>query len=94
MKQGWHPEDIKAAIRKRGITVTQLALSNGLSESVCRFALIKPIPAGERVISEFLGVSPHELWPDRYDAQNRRLIPRPDTKRGRPRRQSPKAAAG
>ncbi|HFE8054482.1 TPA: helix-turn-helix domain-containing protein [Escherichia coli] len=28
--QDWHPEDIKAAIRKRGMTTSQLSRSNGL----------------------------------------------------------------
>ncbi|WP_148213403.1 helix-turn-helix domain-containing protein [Rhodospirillum centenum] len=36
--KGWHKEDIKAAIRKRGTTVTDLALSNGLGSSTCRVA--------------------------------------------------------
>lgn len=29
--QDWHPEDIKAAIRKRGMTTSQLSRCHGLS---------------------------------------------------------------
>ncbi|WP_370868371.1 helix-turn-helix domain-containing protein [Phenylobacterium sp.] len=75
-QHGWHREDIKAAIRKRGTTVTQLALDNGLSDSACRVALVRPSPAGESVISSFLGVPLQVLWPDRYDPYGRRLATR------------------
>lgn len=75
-QRGWHREDIKAAIRKRGTTVTQLALDNGLSDSACRVALVRPSPAGESVIASFLGVPLQVLWPDRYDPYGRRLATR------------------
>ena len=72
----WHAEDIKAAIRKRGVTVSRLGRMNGLHESACRAALIRSQPRAEKVISEFLGVSLHELWPTRYDANGERRGPR------------------
>lgn len=64
--QGWHPEDIKAAIRKTGVTLTQLALETGLPESACRVALHRPRYWAEQVIAAYLGVPPFELWPQRY----------------------------
>jgi len=64
--QGWHREDIKAAIRKRGITVTELSELNGLEAAACRAALIRGHIRGEQVIASFLGVAARELWPDRY----------------------------
>lgn len=71
---GWHAEDIKAAIAKRGKTLTALALENGLCESAVRKALRqRHSPSGERVVAEFLGVQPRILWPDRYDAHGNRL---------------------
>ena len=66
---GRHPEHIKADIRMRGITLTRLALDNGLSESAVRKALCRHsrgCPAGERVIVELLEADPRELWPDFY----------------------------
>lgn len=73
MKRGWHAEDIKAAIRKRGRSLKSLALSHDLCESACRAALRRPQPAADKVISEFLGVPLHKLWPDRYGPNGRRL---------------------
>lgn len=67
-----HPEDIKARVRKRGITLTDLAVSNGLEPSACRDALIRPRPKAERVIAEFIGEAPQKLWPDRYDRSGAR----------------------
>ena len=64
---GWHPQDIKGAVWKRGLTLSKLATDNGLSESACRASLLRPQPEADRVISAFLGVALHELWPDRYD---------------------------
>lgn len=51
----------------RGSTLTQLAVDNGLNPSACRQSLIRPQLKADRVISRFLGVPLHELWPDRYD---------------------------
>lgn len=70
--RGWHSEDIKAAIRKRGQSLKSLALANGLCESACRASLLRPQPASDRVISKFLGVPLHRLWPDRYLAGGQR----------------------
>ncbi|MFN3582575.1 helix-turn-helix domain-containing protein [Phenylobacterium sp.] len=72
----WHPEDIKAAVRKRGTTLSKLAVDNGGHESLCRAALKRPSPSGERIISAFLDVPPQQLWPDRYSKDGRRLDPR------------------
>lgn len=65
--RGWHPEDIKAAIRKKGTTLSALATNNGLSDSACRAALIRSVPEAERVISTFLNVPLHVLWPARHE---------------------------
>ena len=72
-RQDWHPEDVKAAIRKRGSTLTALALANGLSESAVRRALICPWPKVQAVIAQHLGLRPIEIWPTRYDARGRPL---------------------
>ena len=39
-----HPEDVKAAVRKTGITLAELARRNGLSDSTTRKALYRPQP--------------------------------------------------
>jgi Ner family transcriptional regulator len=65
---GWHPEDVKAAIRKKGVTLTELALRHGYSECYLRNALIRPLYEGEQIIARFLKMKAQEIWPDRYDA--------------------------
>lgn len=65
--QPWHPEDIKAAVRKKGKTLRQLSLENGFSESAIRIALKRPLYGPEQVIAAFLGTPAKELWPDRYN---------------------------
>ena len=86
-RPGWHPEDIKAAIRKTGVTLTELSLRNGLGESTVRQAILfNSCPAGEKVIADYLGINPFELWPRRYNKQGQRII-------GRAARQSTKNQA-
>jgi len=64
---GWHKEDIKAAIRKRGITLEALSIEHGLDRRACAYTLYRPNFAAELVIAEFLGVVPRQIWPQRYD---------------------------
>ena len=71
-----HPEDIKAAVRKRGKTLTQLAQDSGLWESACRLALIRPSPPGNRAIAAFLGCTVHDLWPQWFNPDGTRRLKR------------------
>ncbi|MBU9231409.1 helix-turn-helix domain-containing protein [Burkholderia multivorans] len=73
---GWHREDIKAAIRKRGKTMNDLARERGLPASTVRNALSRPVFSGEIAISEFLGIAAYELWPERWTKDGRRIRPR------------------
>lgn len=67
-KPDWHPEDVKAAIRKTGTTLTALALAHGLSESAVRITLLRAWPRVEALIARHLGRRPQEIWPSRYDS--------------------------
>lgn len=86
MSHGMHPEDIKAAIRKRGKTLKALSLENGLSESAVRVALNNSCPAAEPIISKFIGVPLYKIWPDRYDRENIRI--RPISNKGKSRQKN------
>lgn len=66
----WHAEDIKAAVRKRGLTMRQLSCNAGLAADSLRNTLRAPWPKGERIISEFIGVEPATIWPSRYGRNN------------------------
>ena len=77
-KQDWHRAEIVAAVRKRGKTITALSIESGLSANTLKSALhantLKSAlqfkyPKGERIISDFLGVPPQEIWPSRYPEQ-------------------------
>ena len=70
---GWHAEDVKAAVRKKGETLSGLARKFHFSDSYLRSALIRPMPRGEAIIARFLGVKPQTIWPQRYDARGRPL---------------------
>lgn len=70
----WHSEDVKAAIRKRGSTLTALAKANGISVQALSRAIFERSSArAEIIIAEFLGVHPMKIWPSRYDASGARL---------------------
>lgn len=51
--QDWHPEDIKAAIRKRGMTTSQLSRCHGLAESTLRNVFRHHLPKGRKLSLTF-----------------------------------------
>lgn len=69
----WHPEDIKAAIRKTGTTMEALGMSAGFSRSVVGICLRRAIPRVEALIARHLGLKPQDIWPSRYDADGQPL---------------------
>jgi Ner family transcriptional regulator len=73
-RRGWHPEDVKAAIRKRGVGLYELSRRHGYVGAAIGIALRRPWPRLERIIADFIGVPPQEIWPDRYDAQGRSIV--------------------
>jgi len=75
-KSGWHPEEIKAAIRMRGSSMAELSRQYGYGVSAVRQVLRRPWPAVERIVAETIGVTPQEIWPDRYgeDGMPNRLL--------------------
>ena len=97
-KTVWHREDIKAAVRKRGTTFFALSLANGLNHNACATALQRHHAKGEEAIAAFLGVSPQDLWPHRFDpvTGERLKVPRPldlEFTRNPPQRQRQKGVA-
>jgi len=69
---GWHPEDIKAAVRRRGSTLTQLSRDHGFCDAAASQALRRTWRAVEKVIADFLGVPARRLWPERYQPRRAR----------------------
>ncbi len=62
----WDKHAITAEVRRRGSTLTEIAIKAGLHPSACRTAVVRRHIAGERAIADFLGVAPEVLWPKRY----------------------------
>lgn len=64
--QDWHPADIIAALKKRGISLAALSRQAGLASSTLANALARPWAKGEWLIADALGVHPADIWPTRY----------------------------
>jgi Ner family transcriptional regulator len=75
--KSWHKSDIKAALEKRGLSLSGLDKTYGLPKGTCSAALSKPHPKGEAAISTELFIAPALLWPNRYNADGTRMRPQP-----------------
>lgn len=74
MSQGWHREDIIAAVRKRGTTLMELAKLNGYAPNSFYLALTRRFPNPHRIIAATIGKTCHQLWPQWYDANDKPLF--------------------
>ncbi len=73
----WHPEDIKAAVRKRGRTLAGLAASVGISRQSMVKTLSRPALRNEKLIASIINVDPSVIWPSRYRLDGSRRSPQP-----------------
>ena len=75
MQPLWDRHSILAEIHRRGGKVA--ALGKGLGRDGgdidTSVSLHRPFPSADRIISEFIEVPLHALWPDRYDSNGKRL---------------------
>lgn len=70
---GLHPEDVKAAIRKRGSSLAEVARELNLSQQMISNALRYRSHRSARVeaaIAKAAGVSAEAIWPDRYPSSS------------------------
>lgn len=65
-KKDMHRAYIVAAIQERGKTLSQLSVEAGLHPRTLGNALDRKYPKGERIIADFIGLSPAQIWPSRY----------------------------
>lgn len=72
-KHTHHREDIKAAIRKAGSTLSAISLDAGLHRCTASQSLYAPIPQANHAIAAFLKTSVHDLWPHWYDEHGERV---------------------
>ncbi|TDB49208.1 helix-turn-helix domain-containing protein [Photorhabdus luminescens] len=62
IQQDWHPTDIIAGLKKKGITLAALSRSSGLASST----LANALTCLERIISNALEIAPKIIWPSGY----------------------------
>lgn len=58
--------DIKLEVHKKRMTLTELAIRNGLHPSICRKVKNMTNYKAQAAIAEFIGRKPEDLWPERY----------------------------
>jgi len=92
-RRNMHPEDVKAAVRKTGISLSSLGPRNGLAASTIRAAIVRPVPRGNRVIAKYLGRPVHEIWPEWFDEAGNRVTNSPKDSPTRQSMPSQKVAA-
>lgn len=74
MKNDWHPADVVAAIKKKGLSLSALSRRAGLSSSTLSNALRRKWPKGEKIISDFLGMEASAIWPSRYQQKHNKEL--------------------
>ena len=62
----WHPADVQAALKKRGITMTGLAERHGYHFTAVSRATRQRWPEVQAIIAQALELEPQEIWPSRY----------------------------
>ena len=65
-KKNMHRAYIIAEIREKGSTLAQLSIDAGLHPRTLGNALERKYPKGEKIIADFIGIPPQEIWPERY----------------------------
>lgn len=68
-----HPEDVKGAVRKTGISLRELGRRTGTPGDTLSKCLYVACPKGNRVIARYLNQPVNEIWPDWYDASGNRI---------------------
>lgn len=69
---------IVAELHRQGMTLTELAVRNGLPKGACRKVPSQGHYKAQQVIAEFLDMKPEALWPERYPKGKPRIL---DTKK-------------
>lgn len=73
-KTNEHPEDVKAKVRKTGVSLAELARRNGMAEGTGARALYEACPRMNQAIADHLDIPVHELWPEWFDANGDRIL--------------------
>lgn len=85
-RHGW----IVQALRSRGVSLSALSVQAGYTRTYFQQALHRPLATAEAAIAQALGLTPQQVWPERFDRAGRRL---PQRRPGRGAHHQPKDSA-
>ncbi|OPX57038.1 transcriptional regulator, Nlp family [Oceanospirillum multiglobuliferum] len=68
--QDWHRQDVLAAVRKKGSNLAELGRQHGYTNSKTVYNVFNVnYPKMQKIIADYLGLAPEEIWPSRYPAR-------------------------
>jgi len=69
---------LKHLLELRGLTFGKIGRKHGIHKSCFTKVKTVPMPKNERILADYVGVDPWDIWPDRYDAAHNpnRISPR------------------
>jgi Ner family transcriptional regulator len=84
---------IKYQIHMTGLSMAQVAAAAGVKRATLYSGFMKPYPRMEKILAEACGLTPQQLFAERYDADGlpMRPRPRPTTQRRRAKKESRKS---
>ena len=59
---------VKYQVQLQGRSMAQLAADHGVKRATLYQTFQRPYPRMEAIIADAVGLTPQELWPERYDA--------------------------
>lgn len=65
----WHPADVQAALKKRGLSLAGLSVAHGYHPTAAGKALKRSWPSLEVIIAGAIGMVPNQIWPNRYSTR-------------------------
>ena len=71
--KGIHPAQIKMLIGQKGKTLKQLAREHSVSQMAVNKGVNGSSSLGEQIISEFLEIPLHEIWPELWTKNGVRI---------------------
>jgi Ner family transcriptional regulator len=66
--------DIVALLWKRGLSIGRLSVQHGYARTTLATALRRPYLEAEKIIAAALGLSPQDIWPERFRARHARAM--------------------
>jgi Ner family transcriptional regulator len=66
----WHRADVVAELHKKGWSLRELSRQHGLSAGTLKSALDAPYLKAEGIIAAAIGLTPEQIWPERYAKRN------------------------